>query len=152
MESQTGKDCMPFHITREWTIDLSEDIQHRVEDEKLIFWQTGRTIIIVAYSLPPDKGKLELLNQIQKNQPEDCLETLVSTKGEIVGFGYTRVTHVKEDQKRLSLTTFTASDSSCLQIAFYLDDPADLDWAKSLWESLIYHPEAHDADNQPDRD
>jgi len=133
---------MAFRITNEWIIDLPEAFEKRVEDEKLIFWKTGITVIVAAFSLPKDTGKLELLNQIQQKMPEDALETLVSTKGEIVGLGYTQIQKLKGDNKRLSLTTFTASDTSCLQTAFYLDHPDDLEWAKGIWESLIYHPKA----------
>jgi hypothetical protein len=135
---------MAFRITNEWIIDLPQDFERRVEDEKLIFWKTGITVIIAAFKLPMDTGKLELLNQIQEKTPEDVLETFVSTKGEIVGLGYTQVQALKADNTRLALTTFTASDTSCLQIAFYLNEAADLDWAKSVWESLVYHPEDED--------
>lgn len=131
---------MALQITNEWLIDLPEDFEKRVEEDKLVFWKTGISIIIAAFSLPDQTNKMELLNQIQQKTPEDALETLVSTKGEIVGLGYTQLQELKGGMKRLSLTTFTASESSCLQIAFYLDDPADLDWAKSAWRSLIYHP------------
>jgi hypothetical protein len=131
---------MAFQITNEWLINLSEDFERRVEDEKLIFWKRGITIIIAVFRLPHDTGKIELLNQVQAKIPENRLETLVSTKGEIVGLGYTQIQQDQEKKDRLALTTFTASDSSCLQLAFYLDDPNDLDWAKSIWEGLIYHP------------
>ncbi|MDY6867044.1 MAG: hypothetical protein SVT56_03945 [Chloroflexota bacterium] len=133
---------MAFRVTNEWIINLPHDFERRVEDEKLIFWKTGITVIIAAFTLPEDTGKLELLNQIQKKMPEDVLEAFVSTKGEIVGLGYTQVQDIKGENDRLALTTFTASDTSCIQTAFYLDDPAaDLDWAKSVWENLVYHPE-----------
>jgi hypothetical protein len=131
---------MAFRITSEWIIDLADDFEKRVKDEKLVFWKTGITIIIAAFSLPKDTGKLELLNQIQEKMPEDILETFVSTKGEIVGLGYTQIQEVKGENSRLALTTFTASDTSCLQTAFYLDEPADLDWAKSVWKGLLYYP------------
>jgi len=98
-------------------------ITNGVEDAKLIFWKTGITVIIAAFTLPEDTGKLELLNQIQKKMPEDVLETFVSTKGEIVGLGYTQVHELKGEDNRLALTTFTASDTSCLQTAFYLARP-----------------------------
>jgi hypothetical protein len=26
-------------------------------------------------------------------------------------------------------------------MAFFLDDPQDLDWAKSAWEATVFHPE-----------
>ncbi len=145
---------MPVEITSEWTIDLPDSFQSRKEDEKLVFWKPGITIIIAAFRIPAETGKLELLNQIQQNQPENALETLVSTKGEIVGYGYTQIENIKNDKKRLSLITFTASDTSCLQTAFYLDRPDDLEWAKAVWESLIFHPDTdknlpNDADAHP---
>ena len=140
---------MAFRITHEWIMDIPEDFEHRVEDGKIIFWKTGITVIAVAFSLPEDTGKLELLNQIQGKMPEDVLQTFVSTKGEIVGLGYTRVQKREGEKNRLSLYTFTASDTSCLQAAFYLDDPDDLEWAKSVWQSTIFHPEEREAGGDP---
>ncbi len=135
---------MAFRITHEWIINLPDDFESRVEDEKRIFWKPGITIIIAAFSLPEDTGKLELLNQIQQKMADETLETLVSTKGEIVGLGYTLIQKIAGGKHRLSLITFTASDSSCLQTAFYLDDPANLNWAKGIWKSLVFHPEGEE--------
>jgi len=132
---------MAFRITNEWIIDLPGDFSTRVEDEKLIFWKVGITVIAAAFRLPEDTGKVELLNKIQKKIPDNTLETLVSTKGEIVGLGYTQIQKRQGEKNRLALYTFTASDTSCLQCAFYLDDPDDLDWAKSIWETIVYKPE-----------
>jgi hypothetical protein len=132
---------MAFQITHEWFIDIPDDFEHRIEDQRLIFWKTGITVILVVFRLPEDKGKIELLNLIQERIPESALETLVSTKGEIVGLGYTEIEKIDEEKKRLSLYTFTASDTSCLQTAFYLDRPDDLEWAKSTWKSIVFHPE-----------
>jgi hypothetical protein len=136
---------MAIRVTHEWIINLPDDFESRVEDEELIFWRTGVTVIIAAFRLPEDTGKLELLNQIQKMMPEDALETLISTKGEIVGLGYTQIQKQEGKKNRLSLYTFTASDTSCLQTAYYLDDPSDLDWAKSVWETIVFRPEAKEA-------
>ncbi len=132
---------MAFQITNEWLIDIPLDFEHRVDEGKLVFWQTGITIIAVAFHMPETTGKIELLNQIQKKMPEDVLETFVSTRGEIVALGYSQIQPSPEGKKRLSLYTFTASDTSCLQVAYYLDDPEDLDWAKSLWEGIIFIPQ-----------
>lgn len=136
---------MAIRITSEWLIDLPDDFEKRVEDDKLVFWTTGITIIIAAFTLPEGVGKLELLNQIQAKIPEDALEKLVSTKGEIVGLGYTQIQKIAGEKDRLSLVSFTASDTSCLQMAFYLDDPNDLDWAKKTWKEIIYLPEAEES-------
>lgn len=132
---------MAFRITSEWLIDLPDEFEKRIEEEKLVFWKTGITIIIAAFRLPDGTNKLELLNQVQSKIPENALEKLVSTKGEIVGLGYTQLQKIQGENDRLSLITFTASDSSFLQVAFYLDIPDDLDWAKSVWEGIIFLPQ-----------
>ena len=131
---------MAYRITPEWIIDIPDDFENRVEDGKLVFWTTGITVITVAFRLPENTGKLELLNQIQSKMPDDVLETFVSTKGEVVGLGYTKIQKREGEKNRLSLYTFTASDTSCLQVAYYLDDPEDLEWAKTVWQGTIYHP------------
>jgi hypothetical protein len=131
---------MAFQITKEWLVDIPEDFESRVEEGKLIFWKTGITVVAVVFRMPEGSEKITLLKQIQEKLPDDALETLVSTKGEIVGLGYTQILTVLHEKNRLSLTTFTASDTSCLQIAFYLDQPDDLPWAKSVWERVIFHP------------
>lgn len=133
---------MAVRITNEWIINIPENFENRVEEGKLIFWKTGITVIVAVFRLPEDTGKIELLNQIQKRIPDNAIETLVSTKGEIVGLGYTQIQKVQGKKNRLSLYTFTASDTSCTQAAFYLDNPADLDWAKSVWETIVFQPES----------
>ena len=82
---------MAFQITDEWIIDLSEDFQRRVEDNELIFWKTGVTVVATSYRLPEESGKFDLLTKIQHKIPQDALEKLVSTKGKIAGLGYTRI-------------------------------------------------------------
>ena len=136
---------MAFRVTQEWIINLPEDFGSRVEDGKMVFWTTGMTVIAAAFRIPEDTGKIELLNRIREKMPENTLETLVSTKGEIVGLGYTQVQKRGGEKNRLALYTFTTSDESCLQTAFYLDKPEDLDWAKNIWEQIIYLPEAGEA-------
>ena len=135
---------MAIQVTKEWFIEITDDFQRRTEDQKLIFWKTGITIILAAFRLPENTGKLALLNQIQDKIPEDTPETMVSTKGEIVGLGYTQILQKPNEKRRLALYTFTASDTSCLQAAFYLDKPDDLIWAKSTWEHIIFHPESEE--------
>ena len=82
---------MGFNITQEWFINIPEDFEHRVEEGNLVFWTTGITVITVVFRLPAETDKFELLNQIQSKIIGDTLETFVSTKGEIVGLGYTHV-------------------------------------------------------------
>lgn len=132
---------MAFQITPEWLINLPDEMEHRIEDDELIFWKTGVTIAIAAFSLPEGVSKLELLAQIQQKMPERTLETFVSTKGEVVGLGFTEVLKANNSRDRLSLVTFTASDTSCLQTGFFLDNPEDLEWAKSVWKGIIFVPE-----------
>lgn len=140
---------MAFQITPEWLIDLPDEMEHRIEEDKLIFWKTGVTVVIVAFGLPDRVDKLELLAQIQQKMPDQTLETFVSTKGKVVGLGFTEVQKSKDSFDRLSLVTFTASDTSCLQTGFFLDNPNDLGWAKSIWEGIIFVPDQEETPTPP---
>ena len=131
---------MIAQITKEWHLELGDEFESRAENNQRIFWKPGITVAAIVFSLPQGADKLTLLNQIHEKMPNNVLETLVSTKGEVVGLGYTQVLKESENKTRLSLTAFIASDTSCLQIGFYLDDPDDLPWAKSVWESIRYVP------------
>ena len=139
---------MAFQITNEWLLPIPEDFEHQVKKEQVVFWKTGMTVATVVFSIQENTGKLELLNQIQSKMPDDVIEKLVSPRGEIVGLGYTRIQNYQDEKDRLSLITFTASDKSCLQMAFYMDDAKDLEWAKSIWQETVYHPAA-DQENKP---
>jgi hypothetical protein len=46
------------------------------------------------------------------------------------------------DEKReyFGFYGFAVADTSYVQIAFYFDDMADLEWAKQTWLSLTYQP------------
>jgi len=134
------KDCMIAQITKEWHLELGDEFESRAENNQRIFWKPGITVAAIVFSLPQGADKLTLLNQIHEKMPNNVLETLVSTKGEVVGLGYTQVLKESKNKTRLSLTAFIVSDTSCLQIGFYLDDPDDLPWAKSVWESIRYVP------------
>ena len=132
---------MAFQITPEWLIDLPDEMEHRIEEDKLIFWKSGVTVVIAAFGLPEGVDNLEFLRQVHRRRPAKTLELFVSTKGKVVGLGFTEVQKGNDESDRLSLVTFTASDSSCLQTGFFLDNPDDLDWAKSVWEDIIFVPE-----------
>lgn len=131
---------MIAQITKEWHLELGDEFESRAENNQRIFWKPGITVAAIVFSLPQGADKLTLLNQIHEKMPNNVLETLVSTKGEVVGLGYTQVLKESKNKTRLSLTAFIVSDTSCLQIGFYLDDPDDLPWAKSVWESIRYVP------------
>ncbi len=131
---------MAIQISKEWFIELEDGYEHRVEGGQVILWKTGVTIVAVTFLLPEGVEKLALLHQIHAKLPTDIIETMVSTRGEIVGLGYSQLQKENKDKTRLSLTTFTVSDTSCLQVAFYLDNPDDLLWAKSVWEGIHYLP------------
>jgi len=129
-----------FKITNEWIVDIPDKFEHRVEDEKMIFWTPGITVIAAAFRVPENTNRIDLLSQIQGKIPTNHLEIFVSTKGELAGLGYTQVQKQKGEKDRLSLVTFTASDTSCPQMAYYLDDPQDLVWAQSVWEHILFQP------------
>jgi hypothetical protein len=52
-------------ITAEWSIDIDDTYQHRVENGSLIFWKPGRTIYIIVWGRPNQQPKEQTLAWIK---------------------------------------------------------------------------------------
>ncbi|MFH1445897.1 MAG: hypothetical protein ABIG43_00600 [Chloroflexota bacterium] len=131
---------MIYQITPEWRLCLDETYNRRVENNKLVLWITGRTIVAVVFRYSDTVKKEELIAQLKNKASKGSLEVFESQQDELLRFAYLQPEEVAPGHTRLALYGFTASEATCVQTAFYLDDPSDLDWAKKTWESLIYTP------------
>jgi len=131
---------MNYQITPEWCLGLDETYNRRVENNKLVLWISGRTIVAVVFRYSDTVKREDLIARLKSKAAKGNLEIFDSQQGELLRFAYLQPEEVAPGHTRLALYGFTASEATCVQTAFYLDDPADLDWAKKVWESLIYTP------------
>ena len=130
-----------YPITPEWFLTLNEDFQRRVENDQLVLWTTGKTIITVAFRLPGTLTPEDLIETLKSRFAEDVLEVIESQEEDLQRFAAVKTEESATGKARLVLHGFTISPSSCLQSAFYFDLPTDLDWAKTSWQSIVYVPD-----------
>jgi len=130
-----------YPITPEWFLSLNEDFQRRVENDQLVLWTTGKTIIAVAFRLPETLSPENLLQTLRSKFGEGVLEVFESAEEDLVRYAVLQTEESAAGKARLVLHGFTISPSACLQSAFYFDLPSDLDWAKTTWQSIVYVPD-----------
>ena len=130
-----------YPITPEWFLTLNENFQHRVENDQLVLWTTGKTIITVAFRLPDSLSNEDLLDSIKSRFSESKLEKFEVEDETLIRYAALQTEDSATGKARLVLHGFTITQTSCLQSAFYFDLPADLEWAKTTWQSIIYVPD-----------
>ncbi|MCJ7696163.1 MAG: hypothetical protein MUO40_12180 [Anaerolineaceae bacterium] len=130
-----------YPITPEWFLTLDEDFQRRMENDQLVLWTTGKTIITVAFRLPKTLSPEDLLLSLKSKFSEDILETFESQEEDLLRYAALKTEESAAGLVRLVLHGFTISQTSCLQSAFYFDLPADLAWAKTAWQTIVFIPD-----------
>lgn len=130
-----------YPITPEWFLTLTEDFQRRVENDQLVLWTTGKTIIAVAFRLPETLSPEDLLVILKSRFSEGILKVFESQEEDLLLFAALQTEESTIGKARLVLHGFTINPAACLQSAFYFDLPANLEWAKTAWQSIVYIPD-----------
>lgn len=132
---------MDYQITSEWRIRLENDYKRRVEDEALVLWTTGRTVLSVVFRYTDETKRDQLLQELKNRAEINKMDKFESQSGELMRFATLEPEDIGNGHLRLALHAFTAAPNTCLQTAFYFDKPADLKWAIQIWESIQYLPD-----------
>lgn len=145
---------MDYQLTPEWRIRLEQDYKRRLEDDQLVLWITGRTILAVVFRFAqhaqhthPDKRD-ELLQKLKTRAEQNKMDIFESQSGDLMRFATLEPEDIGGGHLRLALHAFTAAVGTCLQTAFYFDKPADLQWAIQAWEAIQYFPQRVKENNQ----
>lgn len=129
---------MHLQITPNWRITLDKPYQRRIENDQLVLWTTGRTILMVVFRYQDARQREMMLAELKSKAAATGLETLESQQDAMVRFGYIQPEEISPGHVRLALHAFCAAETTCLQSAFYFDIPADLPWAIQTWETIQY--------------
>lgn len=131
---------MNYQITPEWRITLETPYQRRIEDNALVLWTIGRTIVATAFRIPANLTRDELLAKLKSRPSTGVLDVYETIQDDIDRLAFMQSEEVAEGQPRLVMHTFNASPTSLLQIAFYFDIPKDVEWARATWDSVRFDP------------
>ena len=120
---------------------MPEDYQWRKEDDHVIFWRKGATILTTIFAYGGDKNRHILLANLKARAEAEQLEVITDLDGDIERFGYFKTEDIQPGHMRLALHAFTTAPFGCLQTSFYLDDPDELRENLQIWQTAAYEPE-----------
>ena len=136
---------MEIQITPNWTISLEDGFSHRLEDEHLVLWKRGITLLTAVYRYTGEKERLALVANLRAKAEAINAETIDEHEGELYRFGYLQPEQVQPGHTRLALHAFSTTTLGCLQTSFYLDDPNELQKALLAWKSATWHDDEPEA-------
>ncbi len=125
-----------FSLTDEWTIELGEDFERRVEDGSMVFVLDDRAIWIDLFE--DSRTPQEKMRPLQEGSPK-AAQKWEFWQDNLLKFGY--LEH-DEDNENFELTTFSAEKAGYALITIYFDDEKSLDWAIGCWKSLQFEANA----------
>lgn len=120
---------------------MPEDYQWRKEDDHVIFWRKGATILTTIFAYSGEKNRHILLANLKARAEAEKLEVIMDLDGDIERFGYFKAEDIQPGHTRLALHAFTTAPRGCLQTSFYLDDPDELREHLQIWQTAAYEPE-----------
>ncbi len=138
---------MRYTLSPEWDIEVPDHFQHRLEDDHVVFWTRGVTLLCTIFSYSGEKGRDILLANLRARAEVRELQTIQDIQGDIVRFAYLQPEEIRPRHFRLAMHAFTAAPYRCLQTSFYIDDPSTLQDQLKIWNSSRYHPEGASSDN-----
>ncbi len=120
---------------------MPEDYQHRKEDDHVIFWRKGATILTTIFAYTGEKNRQILLANLKARSEAEKLEVIMDLDGDLELFGYFKTEDIQPGHTRLALHAFTTAPHGCLQTSFYLDDSDELKEILRIWQTVRHHPE-----------
>ncbi len=127
---------MRFSLSKEWSLEVPEDVQHRKEGDHVVFWKPGCTLLTTIFAYSGENHRQVLLANLKARVEAEQLESIVENEGEIQRYAYLKNEEIMPGHQRLALHAFTTAPFACLQTSFYLDNSDDLRECLVMWKSV----------------
>jgi hypothetical protein len=121
-------------ITGEWTLELDDAFQRRVDGGEVMFWLPPRTVYAALYATG-DVDAEEAIARMLEGRPGTPLQTFDRVEPGLAGHAYL----LPEGEGRgayWGLNTWTAARGSVACVTFYFEDLDDLQWALEAWRTV----------------
>ncbi|PQV63663.1 hypothetical protein B1R32_1092 [Abditibacterium utsteinense] len=125
-----------FSLTDEWTIELGEEFERRVEDGSLVFSHEDRAVWVDLFEdHRPIPQKMKMLRD---DAPQDAKSWTFELEG-LLKFAYLER---DEENENYELTSLCAVATGYALMIFYFDDDEFLAWALGCWKSVRFEADA----------
>ncbi|MBY0399493.1 hypothetical protein K2X89_04310 [Myxococcota bacterium] len=130
-------------MTREWSVELPQRFNRRIDDGSLVLWRPGLTIWTNIWQLGIETREAQ--RAWVKSQciegPADVPVTDLEVEDRSGALRSScRVDERSDDGRRPALYCFAVDGQSRVEMAVYFDDEADLAEARSICASLAVEP------------
>jgi len=113
-------------LTSEWSIDLPEQFNRRIDDGDLYIWRPGLTLILAVWGNEKSQSPAECIEWLRSDTEPHAYDVMEEREGDLLRLSY-RLHEDSDDDRMDALYAFVVGENSHLQIAFYFDDESDLD-------------------------
>lgn len=120
-----------FDMTQDWTINLAQPMNRRIEDDALVLWRPGLTAWITVWGNPKLKSPTIRLGKIKRMSSPHRFAEKEWTTDDLLYYTY-RLTEQAEDTHQSALYGNVVSITGHVQVATYFDNEADLASATAL--------------------
>lgn len=132
---------MARRVSESWAIGIDPGYQSRVEDEDLVLWGRGRTVLVAPWGPRPNdtRSRRVQLEVLLRDAPPDR-EVVLDVEDE----RYLRHAYLlrePEEGGRWALYSHTMAESGMLQLAVFYDLLRDREWAAGVVESVRHRPD-----------
>ena len=125
-------------ITGDWTIDLDDAFERRVDGGDVLFWLRPRTVYATVFATDDVEAE-EAITQLLAGRPGAPVQTFDRVEPGLAGHAY--LLPEGEGRNRYwGLNTWTAARASVACVTFYFEQLDDLDWALAVWRTVRCTP------------
>ncbi|WP_199139176.1 DUF2185 domain-containing protein [Pedobacter sp. ASV12] len=141
-------DFMVKHkLTENWTIDINNLFERRVEDNGSLLYTTGDKSVRLSIWLEEGQSQAQLKTHFEQtglNRDQSQAKTIQTfdfSDEHVARVGY-QIKEAEADKTYDVIYTFNLIAGEVLAAVFYFDEPADLAWAIETWKNLKLKDEA----------
>jgi hypothetical protein len=124
-----------YEITKDWSIDLPEQFNRRIEDESLVIWRPGFTMWIIVWDNNKNEAPEARLAKFKARISERAFDLDESRDARVIFFSY-RLAEASDDDSVPALNGFAIGENGHVQISIYFDQESDVAEGATIFKSL----------------
>ncbi len=124
-----------YQMTSEWSINLEQPYNRRIEEGSLVIWRPGLTIWVNIWNNDNNETIKERLKWIISESSPEAFEVTSYEKGTSYVHAY-RLNEKNNGETSYSYNSYVLSENAHVQLSIYFDSESDFEIAKSLVDSI----------------
>ena len=124
-----------YLVTDNWSIQLPERFARSMEGKTMVLWRPGFTVRITVWNNDPGNSRAERLAALKRAVSKKRYAEQEAESPYLTRYSY-RLRDESDDHTRSKCYQVVLSEASHLHLAFYFDEVAEVQLARTLVESV----------------